>query len=196
MMAFGMSGRPVALAVAAVVYAGVGCVVGLEMVRRGASLGTACCSLLAWPLLLSVFSPAETLESTHCGPYALRIDGAMRPLRGLLEQPGVADGALLKELDMLCGELEDADTRLARAEAWMAGLDDSTRGVAQEAFEPARAATCAAIEEVLSELSALHVQVGLQVLQGEPLRLAERVRILSARATALREVGGLQAVAV
>ena len=90
MMALGMSGRPVALAVAGVLYAGVGCVVGLKMVRRGASLGTACCSLLAWPLLLSAFSTAETLESTHCGPYALQIDAAMRPLRGLLEQPGVA----------------------------------------------------------------------------------------------------------
>ncbi len=169
---------------AAIVYFVIGLCRALQLARDGHP-GTAAAAVFTWPLLLES-APEKVPHRT--GPFAPAIRKGANDLRSALTEPGV-DG-LFQESDVQRIEhaLFTADARVGTVDRLLAdpAVRDTTEG---QKLRRARDQAAAEVEAVLKGLVQLRVQLGLVALAGETGPVRDRLMELSARLTALEEVG-------
>lgn len=178
--------------VLAVSYLAGGIVVAGLLERAGQPRSAVLGAFVAWPMLLPLLKapPEPAPRPAAAGPYHQRIDAVLASLAETLADPAATEVPLSCDLDVLRRSLFAADARLALVDRLLAdptgpegGLDRSLARLRE-----ARAKSAAAIEAVLVELLQLRLAVGVVALAGESTELRDRLRELSARASALGEL--------
>lgn len=173
-----------AVVLAAIAYLAVGLTMAVRLHRDGRT-ATAAAAVFTWPLLLEA-SPEPVRR--RAGPSAGAIHQGLADLRRALDEPGV-DG-LFDESDVARIEaaLYAADARVGTVDRLLA--DAAVRETSEgERLQAARDRAAAEVEAVLRGLIQLRVQLGLVALAGETGPVRDRLQELSARLTALEEVG-------
>ncbi len=212
-----MLDRPLLGMSLSLVYLGVGALASWQLARRGHTLGVVVSALLGWPLFIGMLfgsDPPTLAPSDARGPLADRIDRCMASLRADLGSglgsstalpPELATSEQLRSLELA---LRGADRRLAAVDRLIAELGCEPLAGADARADAARDRTIAGslatlnrarthaadeLEQVLSSLVQLRVQLGVHTLIGsaavEPVR--ERLSELEARVAALAEISSL-----
>ena len=168
-------------------YLAVGIGVGVLLARRGAGRAASLVAIGAWPLLLSGLDPGP--PTVH-GPLGARIHEVFRALDAALADPAAVGLPVRSDVDGLREALLRADQRLGLADRLLREVTDADPDVARSrgTLADARAHAAAEIEAVLSGVVQVRLQIGLLALAGDAGGVAERLRQLRARVTAIEEV--------
>lgn len=181
------------LVVVASLYLAVGVAVAALLSRGGASRSATLAAVGAWPLLLSALERPGVVASRP-GPKGPAIVEAFSALDGALADPAVGAVPFRSDIEGLRVALLRADERLGLADRLLAELGEpSDPEIVQSGriLADARAHAAAEIEAVISGVVQLRLQVGLLALAGDGGGVADRLRQLRARVTAIEEVEGL-----
>jgi hypothetical protein len=192
-------------------YLGAGAAAGVRLARRGHALGLVASAVIGWPLLAGVlFGPTIVrARKPIAGPFAVRIGDGLASLHASLaearsESPiELASPHQLASLELA---LRQADERVACVDRLIAELDagararpdqpaptrefEQTRQTSLTSLRAAREHAADELEQVLTMLLQVRVQIGLHALTGTatvaPVR--ERLAELEARVAALAEL--------
>jgi hypothetical protein len=192
-------------------YLGAGAAASVRLARRGHTLGLVASAVISWPLLAGVlFGP--TIVRTRkpiAGPFAARIGHGLASLHTSLAEArseSPIELASPHQLATLELALRQADERVASVDRLIAELEAGAHARPDQPaptpeFERARQASLASLrrarehaadelEQVLTMLLQVRVQIGLNALAGPatvaPVR--ERLAELEARVAALAEL--------
>lgn len=186
---------PSLVVVVALLYVAVGVGVAGLLMQRGASAGSALAAVGAWPLLLSALDRSPPAVATaQPGPLGEPIVAAFVALEAALADPAASGVPFRTEVDGLRDALLRADERIGLVDRLLrdtAAPADPDIARSHQALTEARDHAAAEIEGVLSGVVQLRLQVGLLALAGDAVGIADRLRQLRARVTAIEEVEGL-----
>lgn len=187
-------------------YLGAGAAASVRLARRGHALGLVASAVIGWPLLAGVlFGP--TIVRTRkpiAGPFAARIGHGLASLHASLaearsESPiELASPHQLASLELA---LRQADERVASVDRLITELESGQDAAPTREFERTRQASLASLrgarehaadelEQVLTMLLQVRVQIGLNALAGPAMvaPVRERLAELEARVAALAEL--------
>ncbi len=173
-------------------YLLVGCAVGGLLHRFGHSGATTASALVVWPMLLSLIGEAPA-PYVAGGPFTERIEATFASLCEALGDPAAGEAAWDDEVEPLRSALVAADHRIAFVDRLLGDGGDCTPAAAHTQLSEARTRAAAEIEDVLTGVVELRLQVGLLALAGNTVSVREQLRAFHARARALAEVSDLAA---
>ena len=186
----------VVVVLAVLTYLTIGLLCAMHFHRNGHDAAAAA-AVFTWPLLVEGRSPPvrQAPHRPRQGPYSRQIKKHMADLQTALTEPGV-DGLLsTDDLAAISRALHAADARVGTVDRML--TDPAIRQAEQgDRLEAARAVAAAEVEAVLKGLVQLRVQLGLVALMGETAPVQDRIRALSARLSAMDEVGAASRLAV
>lgn len=175
-------------------WVAVGAAVAWWLASRGQPQALAWTALVAWPFLVPLLGadpPPASRPAAVRGPLADRIDAALDQLVTALAGPE-GEAVPAEALEGLRRVLREADARLG----WVDRLlreDDAAPADVRRRLQGERARALGRLEEVVAEVAALRLQVGLRILSGDTPSIARRLAELRARVDALDEVDRLPA---
>ncbi len=139
-----------------------GAMVAMMLRRGGEAPQTWIAAIPAWPLFLSLLPLLQRAGSQE-GPFHPRILPALRGLQAAMREAGISDleGSEPQEIQALRQALCRADQRIGRMGRLLAEEREMNPAAPLSALEQAIARAGAELEQTLSEMSRLRVQLRL-----------------------------------
>lgn len=171
---------------AAVAYLVMGLVTAKRFHQDGHT-ATAAAAVFTWPLLLPDTDKTPSHRASS-GPHGADIRDGLARLAEATRDSGCEGLIDDRELQGIARALNAADARVARVDRLLAdpALADAPEG---DRLRAARDQAAAEIRAVLKGLVQLRVQLGLVALVGDTAPVQDRLRELTARLSALDELG-------
>lgn len=166
-----------------ILYLGIGIFVAYGYYQRGSTLG-AVSALVAWPVLIGNWTSER--PGVGSGPFSGKIQAAFRALELAMNEPVVHGLLPLPELEVLQQSLLRADSRIGMVDRL---LEDPAVHEGAAPLREARSRAAREVEQALSEVIQLRIQLGLVALAGDTQPIRGRLQSLGARVRALEEMG-------
>jgi hypothetical protein len=179
-------------------YLTLGAVLAVALARRGHAAATVVSAVVAWPLLIPLVQVSPRPAAT-AGPMARRIEQTFTALQLTLSDPAASEVPWHEDVEGLREALLRGDQRLGLADRLLSETGtmpaaDVELSRSLDHLRDARDRAAEEIEAVLSGVTQLRIQVGLETLAGDAVPVLERLREFRARVRALEEVAGMDEV--